>query len=236
MNAMLYVFCGSNTNAVRERAFLLVHEQEEEGARVVRIDADSYAPGLFADLVGAVSLFGGTEVYLLDMLSQRDEVYEDVLAHLSAFAESAHTFIVIEGALLAPEKKKFEKHAVRLIELKAEAGERFNAFGLADALASKDKKQLWMLLQDAKRAGLSEEELIGTLWWQLKALRLAALTKTAEEAGMKDWPYQKAKRSLTNFKPGEVETLSRSLLTVYHDGHGGVRDLDLALESWVLSV
>lgn len=233
---MLYVFCGNDTTAVRERAFLLVHEREEEGVRVVRIDASAYAPGLLGDLVGAVSLFGGSECYLIDTPSQEEAMYDDVLAHLDAFAESAHTFIIIEGTLLAPEKKKFEKHAERLVEVKAEAGERFNSFALADALAAKDKKALWMLLQDAKRAGLTEEELIGTLWWQLKALRLASVTKSAAEAGMKDWPYNKAKRSLSNFKPGELESLSQSLLSVYHDGHGGVRDIDLALETWTLTI
>lgn len=233
---MLYVFCGNDTTAVRERAFLLVHEQEEAGARVVRIDAGSYAPGLFSDLVGSVSLFGGSEAYLIDTPSQNDAVYEDTLAHLEAFSESPHTFIVIEGTLLAPEKKKFEKFAERLVEVKGVAGERFNAFALADAVALRDKKQLWLLLQDAKQAGLSAEELIGTLWWQLKSMRLALLTKSASEAGMKDFPYNKAKRALANYKAGEVETLSLSLLTVYHDGHGGVRDIDLALESWVLSL
>ncbi len=233
---MLYVFCGNDTEAVRERAFLLVHEYEERGAVAVRIDTDRYAPGLFADLVGAVSLFGGTECYLIDMPSESEDMYEATKEHLAAFAESAHTFILIEGTLLAPQKKQFEKYAEKLVEIKGVAGERFNAFALADALAEKDKKQLWLLLQDAKQSGLSAEEIIGTLWWQLKTLRLAALTANASEAGMKDWPYNKAKRSLARFKSGEVDELSRALLTVYHDGHDGLRDIDIALEHWVLRV
>ncbi len=233
---MLYVFCGSDTNQVRERAFLLVHEEEERGVRVVRIGSDGYASGLFSDLVGAVSLFGGTECYLIDMPSEDEDMYEATLAHLEAFRDSAHTFIIIEGALLAPEKKKFEKYAEKLVEIKGVAGERFNAFSLADALAEKDKKRLWLLLQDAKEAGLSPEEIIGTLWWQIKAMRLAGGTNSAAEAGMKDWPYNKAKRSLIKFKSGEIEQLGRSLLSVYHDGHAGQRDIDLALEKWVLEV
>jgi hypothetical protein len=82
--------------------------------------------------------------------------------------------------------------------------------------------------------GLSAEEIIGTLWWQLKTLRLAMLTKSAEEAGVKDFPYNKAKRALKNFKDGEIETLSLRLLNLYHDGHAGKCDIDLALEEWVL--
>jgi len=103
-------------------------------------------------------------------------------------------------------------------------------------LANKDKKSLWLLFCEAKRNGLSGEEIIGTLWWQLKSLRLAAMTNSASEAGMKDFTYNKAKRALRNFRDGELETLSHSLLLAYHDGHGGIRDIDYALEEWVLGL
>jgi hypothetical protein len=74
------------------------------------------------------------------------------------------------------------------------------------------------------------------LWWQLKSLRLAALTQSAQEAGMKDFPYNKSKRALPAFAPGEVVTLSQSLLELYHAGHSGQRDMDIALEQWVLAL
>jgi hypothetical protein len=73
------------------------------------------------------------------------------------------------------------------------------------------------------------------LWWQLKTLRLAELTQSADEAGVKSFPYDKAKRSLSKFAPGEVVALSESLLRLYHDARAGKRDLILALERWVLT-
>ena len=100
----------------------------------------------------------------------------------------------------------------------------------------KDKKTLWLQLQEAKSAGLSSEEIIGTLWWQLKILRLAKITKNAEDAGMKEYPYSKAKRALANFKEGELESLSYSLLRVYHEGHQGKKVTELALEKWTLTI
>ena len=121
-------------------------------------------------------------------------------------------------------------------EYKAAAAERFNAFGMADSLSRKDKKTLWLQLQDAKQANLSAEEIIGTLWWQLKSMRLAKNTNSAAEAGMKDFPYNKAKRALSAFKDGELESLSRGLLTVYHEGHLGKVDIDIALERWMLTL
>ncbi|MEZ4200484.1 MAG: hypothetical protein R3B69_02735 [Candidatus Paceibacterota bacterium] len=74
------------------------------------------------------------------------------------------------------------------------------------------------------------------LWWQLKTLRLAQQTNSASEAGMKEFPYQKATRALTNFTDGELTQLSHSLLTLQHESRLGNTDLDQALERWVLTV
>ena len=172
---------------------------------------------------------------MVDTPSANADLAEEVSESLAAMAESPNTFIVLEGTLLAAAKKKYAKHAAMMEEFTAEKAERFNTFAMADALAQKDRRQLWMLLHDARQAGLAAEEIIGMLWWQLKALRLAEVTESASEAGMKDFPYNKAKRALQKFSTGEVAQLSHSLLDLYHDGHAGVRDIDLALEEWVLS-
>lgn len=230
---MLAVYFGTDTSAVRRAAFATLSDTEAEPTL---IDADSFQVGLIADAVGANSLFGGAQIYLLDMPSAHADFATEVTAHLEALAESNNQFVVIEGALVAAEKKPYQKYASTIEEFKKEADARFNAFAMADALAQKDKKNLWLLLQEAKAAGLAEEEIIGTLWWQLKTLRLAAQTKSASEAGLKDFPYNKAKRALSKFKDGELETLSHSLLTLYHEGHAGVADIDLTLEAWTLRV
>ncbi len=233
---MLHIYFGNDTVTVQEKAHDFVRAQKQKGATVVHIDADRYVPGLFADLAGATSLFGETHVYLLDNPSQKKEMYDDTLAHLALFAESAHMFVIIEEALLVAEKKKFAKYATVAKEYKKKDAERFNTFKMADALSQKNKKQLWLQLQQAKQAGVSPEEIIGTLWWQLKTLRLARQTASAKEAGMKDYPYTKAKRALSLFKEGELEALSQRLLRVYHEGHGGQVAIDDALEHFVLTL
>ena len=88
----------------------------------------------------------------------------------------------------------------------------------------------------ARQESIADEELIGVIWWQLKSLRLADATVSSIEAGMKDWPYSKAKQSLKNFKPGELSILSDSLLTVYHSARAGRVDMGLALERWILNL
>ncbi len=216
--------------------FSLAEESRDGGAGVSTIDVDSYQSGIFADASDGASLFGGAMLYVIDTPSLSEEMYEDVLAHLEHFAASTHSFLVIEGPLLAPEKKKFEKYAERVEEFKAGAKERFNTFALSDALAQKDKKSLWLLFNEARLSGIALEEIAGVLWWQLKTLRLASQTKNAAEAGLKDYPYNKAKHALAKFAPGELENLSRQLLTLQHESRHGNRELDVALERFVLTL
>lgn len=231
---MLRVFFGNDTIKVREEAFAELDSFRSEGGTVTVIEANNYEPGMVAELVGSQSLFGGRQVYLFDTPSQEEKFYEEVIANLSAMAEQESIFLVVEAVLLAAEKRRFEKYAEWLKEYKAGAKERFNSFSLADALARKDRKALWLLFHEAVLAGIAVEELVGILWWQLKTLRLAAITKNAEQAGLKDFPYQKAKRSLSKFGEGELEKLSASLLTLLHDSRLGFYDTDQALERWIL--
>jgi DNA polymerase III delta subunit len=233
---MLHVFFGNNTIAVRNKAYAFAMPYEEDGVKLVRIDADSYQQGMIVDIAGSMSLFGEKSIYLIDTPSVSADFYEEVTGLLSALKDSANTFVVIESSLLAAPKKLFTKHADSIEEITADKASSFNVFALADSLSRKDKKTLWLGLCDAKRAGSSSEEIIGTLWWQMKTLRLASLTRSASEAGMKDFPYSKAKRSLSAFKRGEIEALSASLLALYHEGHMGETDIDYALEKWTLSI
>ncbi len=233
---MLVVFFGSDTTAVRTKALQYVAEAETAGTTIYRLEAETYETGALAAALGANSLFATPTLYVIDTPSTDAEFAATVLDSLPALAESTTTFVVIEGPLKATEKKQYTAHATTNEEITAAKSEAANPFALAEALAQRDKKTLWLLLQAARQRGSSDEEIIGLLWWQLKALRLAAVTQTAEAAGMKSFPYQKAQRALRNFKPGEIETLATTLLTLYHDGHAGTRDLTLGLEAWVLSV
>ena len=230
---MLTIFYGTDRKAVRDAGKTYT---DNIGVPVTAVDESSFVAGQIASSIGAASLFGGVECFLLDTPSSDEEFESEVIGSLSEMAASENVFVVLEGQLLADPKKKYAKHATAVEEYTAEKEERFNVFQIAEAFAKKDKKQMWVLLQQARALGIRDEETIGIIWWQLKSLRLAKVTKNAEEAGMKDYPYKKASQSLRNFKEGELEALSRSLLELYHEGHQGKRDMDVALEQWVLTI
>ncbi len=232
---MITVFYGTDTLTIRQAARDRLATLVDQGYQMEQFSDDVPTTADIARMVGSVSLFGAASVYLLDQPSDSEEFWEAILASVTDLLHSSNHLIIIERGLLAPAKKKLGIPGVEMHECMATvAKSSFDPFLINDALLAKDKKSLWVLLQRARLQGIPVEETIGILWWQLKSLRLVAMSASAAMAGMKSYPYDKTKRSLRNFKPGEVESLSRTLLRVYHDGRGGVKDIDNALEEWVL--
>lgn len=235
---MLYVYTGNDMVSVRARAHARLDAYVEQGIVPDHVEAEECAAALLRDRIGAQSLFGAGEpqVTLLDMPSEQKEALDVILALAPELGESQNIFVLIDTKLLAPATKVLKEHATEFEVLANKETERFNVFALADALARRDKKSLWVLLMRAYAAGLSGEELTGTLLWQLKTMRLAARTKSAEEAGMKPFVYTKAKRGLAKFTNEELDERSCSLVSLYHDAHLGKRDMEMGLERWVLGV
>lgn len=233
---MLYVFSGTDTIRVREKALSFARSCIGDGGEVVSITVQGYTQGILTEYAQSVSLFGVPRIIVLDTLSEQREIFAEVLEILPVLSESPHTFVLIEGALITSEKKRLTTYATRVEGIDAPKDEPFNTFALCDALLARDKKTLWVLLIQARYAGVSDEAIIGILFWQIKTLRLVVRTKSADEAQMKPFVYQKAKRALAVFRDGELDTFSRDLLRIYHDGHLGKCDMMLSLESWVLRI
>lgn len=234
---MLYSFFGSDTTAVRTKAFSFLHTLEGQNGEPRIITSDEWSEGILRELAGGASLFGGTTTILLDTLSEGEEgTFETLLEDIELLKESSNTFILIEGPLTAAAKRQVEGASKKATEILGKKKEKFNTFLLTDALLQQDKKSLWLLLMKAWREGVENEQIVGILFWQIKMLRLAERVGNAEESGQKAFVYQKAKQALKGFKEGDVDRLSRDLIKMYHDGHAGRVDMSLALEKWVLSI
>jgi hypothetical protein len=230
---MIRAFLGDDPVKVRAKAHAML---DKAGAEILRVTPESYAPGIFDELAQSQSLWGDAPPVALDYLDEDDAVLEAFIEALDLLSESDRLFVLMGNAPNADFKKALARAKVDIDLVPAQKeGERFNTFALADALARKDKKTLWLLLARASRAGVESEEVAGVLFWQLKALRLAAQTKSAKEAGMKDFPYNKAKGALKNWKEGELEKVSEALLRAYHDGHKDAA-MDIGIERLVLSI
>lgn len=232
---MLHVFVGDDVVRVRARAHaFLAHSGDMP---YEHITGETYAPQSFREHVSATPLFGEVSPVLVDFISEDAEALADFETTLAVCGEASRVIVVMDTKPKAALEKKIRAHATSFEEVSgaAQKKERFNTFLLADALARKDKKSLWVLLVRAQMADVAGEEIAGTLFWQLKALRVAREARSAEEAGMKEFVYKKAKAAAKGFTKEELEALSTSLLTVYHDGHFD-SDMEVGLERFVLTI
>jgi DNA polymerase III delta subunit len=112
----------------------------------------------------------------------------------------------------------------------------FNIFALTDAIGARKKRDAWVLYMKALAAGTAPDEIFYKLFWQFKTMMLASKTKTAEEADMKSFPYNKAKGFLKNFSTSELQNLSTDLILGYHRARRGEGEIETLVEKTLLKL
>lgn len=207
-------------------------------ASLVAINAENWSESLLPELIAGQGLFERKKIVVLDGLLVESKARDALLGAASDIAASPNIFIVLDGPLLPSAVKQLEKHAVKVqvFDTNRAAEKKFDIFSLADAFGRRDRKQLWVLYQRAKMAGISDEEILHLLFWQTKAIVSAAEAGSANEAGLKPFVFSKASGFLRSWRREECFALLSALLALYHDARRGVRDLETALERFLLHV
>lgn len=252
---MLYVFYGLTELGYvdardKAKAFTDGLLKKRKGALLFRITADESSRDIVSSYIEGQGLFIQKYIVVLDGILSDTKKAADIVELLPDLKTSPHIFVIIESNIAALLLKKIEAYAdsIKLCEGKNESksgGVVSNAFKnndfpslflLADAIGMRDKKKAWQLYREAIDRGVPTEEIIGTLFWQMKMILLAIQTTSANAAGVKDFPYQKAKRFAAHFTLEEAAALSHELISIYHDAHRGVVDPEIALEKVMLSL
>lgn len=238
---MLYVFYGTDTGKGRAKLAALLNECREADPHtpIERIDGEVLTDELLLELEGLRGLFSNVVVVVLNYPSLTKEGQKLMLDHALRMATSENLFVIFEGELdqkLLAKLKGVAQKVVAYGERGREVIEPTNRFAITDALLRRDRKSLWVLYERARREAVSEEELHGLLFWQVKSMLLAQSATSATEAGLKPFVFSKARSGLVKFKEGELQKLSSDLVRIYHEARRGRHDLGVALERWVLSV
>lgn len=236
---MLYLIYGNDWQRARAKAreILDTLKKKRPEATVVSLEENGMSEAKIEELSGSQGLFERKFIVFSDRVCADAGNAEIVKSKLPMISASENVFVFLEDVLKADLLKVFEKHATKVQEFKKlEKKERFNSFLLAEALVERNKEKLWVLYQRALAEGLVAEELHGTLFWQIKAMRSAELAKTPAEAGLKPYSWTKAKSALQNWKPEELKIVSGKLVSIYHDARRGDLGLELALEKFILDL
>lgn len=235
---MLYLFHGTDTKKTHDKAFGLAQSllSKKPDASLFTLGKDEWSKERLAELLQSRGLFMGNYIVFIDSRSFVAEDFEIATLFLGEMKESPHVFIVLSLKLDKKILGEFEKQAHKVVEHSIVAEEEKRDFRMTDSLGSRDKKSLWVLYQEALRIGKEPEEIHGLLFWQVKNMLLALNSKTAEEAGMKPYPFTKAKQSLKYYSPEELHNLSFCLVDAYHTARLGRGDLETALERVILEI
>lgn len=243
---MLYVFYGSDTHSAITKASALVTSlrAKRPDASYVRVESGNWTPSIIEEHLGGQGLFSNKYIIFLDRVTENVEAKESLPEFAPAMNESPNIFVVAEGKLNAELKKAFEKSAEKIIECEEKAvpsggkfgatKEEFNIFALADAVGQRDSFKAWTIYRQAIDNGTEPENIIGTLFWQLKSMAVASGGNSAGE--MSPFVYSKAKRAVGNYSADELQTLTKKFITLYHDGHRGKVDLELGVERVLLTI
>jgi hypothetical protein len=250
---MLYFFHGENSKEGRAKAGEMMNGllKKKPDASVFRLTVENWNPASFEEYLGGQGLFNNKFIVFLDNLLEDAVIKETVLENLVKIKQSQNIFVWLErkiGKPVADKIKKFAEKTSEFAEKKEDSREfsledgrgfslgEFNIFSLTDAFGRRDRKNLWVLYQKAVLREIPAEEISGVLFWQLKSMFLASVSKTASEAGMKPFVFSKAKSFARNYKEEELKKISSELVSIYHDSHRGLCDFDIALERFILKI
>ena len=198
------------------------------------MEADAGAAKL-KELISSQGLFGGSYIVICENLLSASEEVGQMLPQMG---DSPHVFVFLEGPLSKKDLRLFEKQDAKIQSFNAKTKKEkpFNIFLLADALANKRKKDMWVLYQKALRAGIPPEQVHGMIFWQVKTLLRVALSGGKEDTGLKPFVLTKAKNALRQWSTPELMELSSKIVSIYHEARKGGQELKLSLEELIVSV
>lgn len=247
---MIYFYYGTDSESARKKAKATVDSLlvKRPDATLVKIGDEEISEYRIDDLSGAQALFTNKFIIYLHNAFSNKENKELILKNIKDIGSSENIFIFAEGKIDKASLAKIEKVAEKCEEFikpektltkkekLAQIGEKIDFFEFADALGRRDKKGLWVLFQDVLSEDVPAEEVHGILFWQVKSMILAKRSKDASDAGMKPYPFQKAKEYSKNYKEGELEKISSKLVSMYHEAHRGKEDFYVTLEKFILGL
>jgi DNA polymerase III delta subunit len=219
------------------RQLVSTWQEKQPQLSLTHLDEETCTVSALDEALGAQGLFTSRCIIVLDQVLDAPATREIVQERLQLLAQSENVVLCIESMLSATVTKMVPDGATLEYFALPEQEEStpFNRFAIADALAARNRRDLWLNLHRALAAGAEPEEIAGLLFWQAKALTIARHAASAKEAGMKQYPFEKARRASGNYTEDELAYMLWQLLTMYHEAHRGGPDLTRSLEQFTLT-
>ncbi len=236
---MITIIYGTDKDKARAKWRKLVEGAKEKDSEIFTFHSESWSEEKFEELINGQNIFGNKLAIICDHLLTNVEAEEFVAKRAEDLVNSPNNFLLLETEISKDLLKKLEKveSKVENFELKQKIVnqyEGFNIYSITDALAARNRKQVWILLTQGLEEGLEAEEIFWKFVWQVKNLLLVKAMGDRSVASMKPYPLSKARGYVKNFTHDELSKLSSRLLHIYTDARKGKQDFATALERLVL--
>lgn len=238
---MLYFTYGTDTTKSVEKTKKLIESllAKKPDASFFKITTENWNTANLQELIAGQALFENKYIVYISRVLEDSGISQIVLDSVKEMQESDNVFIWFEGKVDVKSLKQVEKYAEKIQCFDVKEGKdkkpEFNIFSLGEALGNRDKKKLWILFNEA-REHFAIEEIHGNLFWQVKSMLLVLKSKSADEVGMKTFPYNKAKGFNKNYSEKEIYDLFSKLIDVSNQARRGVHNFEIALERFCLEI
>jgi len=236
---MLQIIYGKDREKARARFGVLRAELGKRYKEERVVLESEMSEEFLCEMTASRGLFGETTLFVLDCVFDRKEEQEVLLAHANNLASSENVFLIFEPLLEKSIAEALKDTTATIEEFSAKKTDTrpdFNIFSLGDALGKRNKKELWVLYQEALGAGLAPEEICNTIFWAVKNIALMKIAKAGDDCGLNPFVAKKTREFAKNYSFEEIKNLSHALVTVYHEAHRGGEPMDIALERFILSL
>lgn len=235
---MLYLIYGNDREEGRAQFRALRDKFLREGVNIENIQEGNISEKMFDEKSSARGLFGDITLFIFDNVIQKREEQEIFASRAGKLKDSKNYFLVFEPSLLKDIAKEIVRDTTESFEYSKKTDDRppFNIFSLGDALGERNKKELWVLYQQAVGAGCSSEEISGTIFWAIKNMALLKQARKGDDSGLNPFVARKARVFASHYTREEIISLSRQMISLYHEAHRGGEPMDIALERFILNL
>jgi hypothetical protein len=113
----------------------------------------------------------------------------------------------------------------------------YSPFALQDALGERSAKKAWIEYEKLRFAGIEAEELVYKIVAKIRDMTAIKMGASKEDLGIKnDYPYNKSRRDLKNWKEEHLKNFYTKLITIHHRSRMGGDELDIAIEKTLLNI
>jgi len=222
---------------------LILGKNKEKFENALKMDAFNWDADLVRGKIESRSLFAGPEVsemLVLDNISENAEAWGVLKEIAEVVVKSEGKVVMLESDLKKEEVEFFEELRAKVEDLREKKGIEYNfsPFALQDAVGERNAKHAWIEYIKLANSGIEAEEIAPKVINKMRDMISINKGASKEDLGIKsDFPYNKSKRDLKNWKIEAAEKFYTKLISIYHEARssGGI-ELSIALEKELLKI